>query len=699
MSRGEAPGSGPAPVSGASASTFATADAGPDTSRVADSNEVAITPTGVRSPSISIRGRGPPGQGGSAGSPARDAGDRGSTVTGSPSPAAGSRSTASGSTPKIAARRSARRLRSASSSASSIFGRARHSPGIFAITPAPLARSPATRSAVTGRRAQTIVLPSWTSSVLRYHRASSMPALHRGAWRHLPSGAGVGPFGPRGQGGPGWTLLDAGRDVAVVASGGTVPSGSRAAASSRRRGDPGLRRHRARRPRRLGRRRARGERHAPDRGRHERDPVRSVRGRGPRDARPALPARAAGALGWASIAGPSSRAPSPGRPRAPWPALLPIGRRDRPQAARDFDVAGQPAGRQGGPHHVLAQLHGQLRPARLRPRRRRGQDPAGRRLPGRRVQPARLHEGPLLPQPGLRRGPDHEAADPHRRARLRRVPRGDLGRGPGQGRGRPARRSARQWGWDSIHVFGQVPGSGYVQKGANYRACALLGMTHGTSFDFNGDLPMGMPITFGVQNAEHEAKDWANSRFLLLVGLQPGRDPDPGRPLHLRRRRARRPAGRRSTRASRPPPPRPTPTCASGPGRTPRWRWRCAARSSRTAPGTPSSWPRTRTRRCSCARTPGKRLREADLVAGGAERQRFVAWDTATRPAGRSWARTGWASRTASGRRSRARGQVTLADGDHGRPRRPGFALVRDGAGRAGRPEAAAEVTGMDPPT
>lgn len=76
-------------------------------------------------------------------------------------------------------------------------------------------------------------------------------------------------------------------------------------------------------------------------------------------------------------------------------------------------------------------------------------------------------------------------------------------------------------GWDAIHVFGQVPGSGYVQKGANYRACALLGMSHGTSFDFNGDLPMGMPITFGVQNAEHEAKDWANARFVLLVGSNP----------------------------------------------------------------------------------------------------------------------------------------------------------------------------------
>jgi anaerobic selenocysteine-containing dehydrogenase len=82
-------------------------------------------------------------------------------------------------------------------------------------------------------------------------------------------------------------------------------------------------------------------------------------------------------------------------------------------------------------------------------------------------------------------------------------------------------RIGETWGWDSIHVFGQVPGSGYIQKGANYRAAALLGLTHGTSFDFNGDLPMGMPITFGVQNAEHEAKDWANSRFLLLLGSNP----------------------------------------------------------------------------------------------------------------------------------------------------------------------------------
>jgi len=83
------------------------------------------------------------------------------------------------------------------------------------------------------------------------------------------------------------------------------------------------------------------------------------------------------------------------------------------------------------------------------------------------------------------------------------------------------KRIGTTFGWDSIHVFGQVPGSGYLHKGANYRASSLLGMTHGTSFDFNGDLPMGMPITFGVQNAEHESKDWANTRFALLFGANP----------------------------------------------------------------------------------------------------------------------------------------------------------------------------------
>ena len=108
------------------------------------------------------------------------------------------------------------------------------------------------------------------------------------------------------------------------------------------------------------------------------------------------------------------------------------------------------------------------------------------------------------------------------------------------------KRIGEEWGWDAVHVFSQVPGSGYIQKGAAYRACAALGMVHGTSFDFNGDLPMGMPITFGVQNAEHESKDWANSRFILLDRREPARDAHPRRALHPRRGgEGRAPRGRR----------------------------------------------------------------------------------------------------------------------------------------------------------
>ena len=190
------------------------------------------------------------------------------------------------------------------------------------------------------------------------------------------------------------------------------------------------------------------------------------------------------------------------------------------------------------------------------------------------------------------------------------------------------RRIADQWGWDSIHVFGQVPGSGYIQKGANYRASAVLGLTHGTSFDFNGDLPMGMPITFGVQNAEHEAKDWANSRFLMLIGSNPveTRIPD----VHFIFDAVEN--GARLVVID----PSFSPTAAK------------ADVHLRIVPGTDAAlalalcrqvieddlWDPAFMRAYSDApllvRTDtGKRLLEADLVAGGAT-DRFVAWDTTT---------------------------------------------------------------------
>jgi anaerobic dimethyl sulfoxide reductase subunit A len=256
------------------------------------------------------------------------------------------------------------------------------------------------------------------------------------------------------------------------------------------------------------------------------------------------------------------------------------------------------------------------------------------------------------------------------------------------------RRIGETWGWDSIHVFGQVPGSGYVQKGANYRACALLGMTHGTSFDFNGDLPMAMPITFGVQNAEHEAKDWANSRFLLLLGANPveTRIPDVHFMFDALERGARMAVIDPSF----------SPTAAK------------ADIHLRIQPGTDAAlglalchqvlkdgaWDeafmRTYTDAPLLVRADtGARLRAADLVAGGAT-DRFVVWD-----AGRGGTATVGTDRLGyptdvepvlDGTRV-----VTLADGTAIQAA-PGFALVRRELERW-TPRAAAEVTGIDAQT
>jgi anaerobic selenocysteine-containing dehydrogenase len=247
-----------------------------------------------------------------------------------------------------------------------------------------------------------------------------------------------------------------------------------------------------------------------------------------------------------------------------------------------------------------------------------------------------------------------------------------------------------RWGWDSIHVFGQVPGSGYVQKGANYRASAVLGLTHGTSFDFNGDLPMGMPITFGVQNAEHEAKDWANSRFLLLVGSNPveTRIPD----VHFLFDAVEQ--GARLVVID----PSFSPTAAK------------ADVHLRIRPGTDAAlalamcrqiiadeaWDaafmRTYTDAALLVRVDtGKRLREADLVRGGAQ-DRFVAWDTGSdAPIMVGTDRLGFAP----GVTPRLEGTftVSLADGTTVKAS-PGFALVRAEL-ELWTPEAAEAVTGI----
>jgi anaerobic selenocysteine-containing dehydrogenase len=254
------------------------------------------------------------------------------------------------------------------------------------------------------------------------------------------------------------------------------------------------------------------------------------------------------------------------------------------------------------------------------------------------------------------------------------------------------RRIGETWGWDSIHVFGQVPGAGYVQKGANDRACALLGMTHGTSFDFNGDLPMGMPITFGVQNAEHEAKDWANSRFLLLIGANPveTRIPDVHFIFDALERGARLVVVDPSF----------SPTASK------------ADAHLRIRPGTDAalglalcrqivedrSWDpafmRTYTDAALLVRDDtGVRLREADIAPGGSD-ARYVAWDEVTAgPIAVGTDRLGFPA----GVRPALEGRFTihLVDGSSVAAT-PGFVRVRSELDRW-TPQAAAEVTGLDP--
>lgn len=246
-------------------------------------------------------------------------------------------------------------------------------------------------------------------------------------------------------------------------------------------------------------------------------------------------------------------------------------------------------------------------------------------------------------------------------------------------------------GYLSIHVFDQVPGSGYVQKGANYRACAVLGMSHGTSFDYNGDLPMAMPITFGVQCAEHEAKDWANSRFLLLVGSNPveTRIPD----VHFIFDAVQ--AGAQMVVVD--------PVYSSTASKADTWLQIESGTDAALALAmvkvildedlADEAFLRTYTDGPLLVRSDtGKRLREADLVPGGS-RDRFAVWDLSEdtaafvgterlgMPAGIDAALEGSYD-------------VTLLDG-RTVPVTPGFGLVRTEVDRW-TPEVASGITGVD---
>jgi anaerobic selenocysteine-containing dehydrogenase len=71
-------------------------------------------------------------------------------------------------------------------------------------------------------------------------------------------------------------------------------------------------------------------------------------------------------------------------------------------------------------------------------------------------------------------------------------------------------------GPESLLLFNQVVGTGYVQKGAQVRMAALLGMSFGTAYDFNGDISMGYTQTVGIDSIECETKSWGHAKYAIL---------------------------------------------------------------------------------------------------------------------------------------------------------------------------------------
>ena len=81
---------------------------------------------------------------------------------------------------------------------------------------------------------------------------------------------------------------------------------------------------------------------------------------------------------------------------------------------------------------------------------------------------------------------------------------------------RHMRRIRDNHGPESMLLFNQVVGTGYVQKGAQVRMAALLGMSFATAYDFNGDISMGFTQTVGIDCVECETKSWAYCKTAIL---------------------------------------------------------------------------------------------------------------------------------------------------------------------------------------
>lgn len=73
-----------------------------------------------------------------------------------------------------------------------------------------------------------------------------------------------------------------------------------------------------------------------------------------------------------------------------------------------------------------------------------------------------------------------------------------------------------EYGPEHMLLFNQVVGTGYVQKGAQVRMAALLGMSFATAYDFNGDISMGFTQTVGIDSVECETKSWGHAKYAIL---------------------------------------------------------------------------------------------------------------------------------------------------------------------------------------
>ncbi len=76
----------------------------------------------------------------------------------------------------------------------------------------------------------------------------------------------------------------------------------------------------------------------------------------------------------------------------------------------------------------------------------------------------------------------------------------------------------KKYGSESVATSIQVPGTGYVHKGALVRLSSIFGFSVLHAYTMNGDLPIFWPMTFGVQTEELEPLEWLNSRYTAIFG-------------------------------------------------------------------------------------------------------------------------------------------------------------------------------------